>query len=536
MARYFPPSVIFFLLLYFGLLALFRERAFYDPGSLWHIRVGEIILAGGFAWSDPTSWTDPFTYTFAGHTWIPQQWGMEVLIALAHRLSGLDALLLAFASGVAGLYAWLFARLTHSGMQPLFAGIVVAGFLAAGAFHYYVRPHMVTVAFLAITIAWLVDWGNGRLGIARIAWLIPLDILWTNMHGGVLGGLFTFGLAILGWTVQLVVRLIKNSTCDIVNNAGSDHNRSTALRSVGTLAALLAIFFACCLTPLINPYGLEMIRTWRKLIGSPVLAEVVSEHKPLSLANAPDQVIAAFGIVYLILLAGALPRLRVTWLIPLAWLALSFQSIRQGPLFAITALVALADFWPQTRWYQWLKAHGQSLVSEPCRPLPAANPRALLVPTLVLATTLAIQILNIPFPLIGRGWARLDPRMTPIDLNPVMQSYAQSVPPGTPIFNDANLGGYLIYFTPQLKIFMDDRCELYGDDWISHYSHVMASPPDQLGKTLEEWYERYRFDRALIMTARPGMETPSVERYLLGSPLWREAARGQSAVLFERVK
>src|SRR6202020_852749 len=117
-------------------------------------------------------------------------------------------------------------------------------------------------------------------------------------------------------------------------------------------------------------------------------------------------------------------------------------------------------------------------------------------------------------PLVGHGWARLDPNFVPVDLNGPIEEYASHVPPGTRIFNDANLGGYLIYHTPSLKIFMDDRCELYGDDWIRAYSDTLGMPPEELGPVFEEWARRYKFQRAIVMTTPPEQEKPSIERYL----------------------
>jgi hypothetical protein len=118
-----------------------------------------------------------------------------------------------------------------------------------------------------------------------------------------------------------------------------------------------------------------------------------------------------------------------------------------------------------------------------------------------------------------------------------MQSYAQSVPPGTRIFNDANLGGYLIYHTPTLKIFMDDRCELYGDDEMQYYADTLGLPPEQLGPRFEEWAERLQFQRAIVMTDPKSEEKPPLEQYLVNSPdKWREVARAKRAVIFERVR
>jgi hypothetical protein len=111
------------------------------------------------------------------------------------------------------------------------------------------------------------------------------------------------------------------------------------------------------------------------------------------------------------------------------------------------------------------------------------------------------------------------------------------MPPGTRIFNDANFGGYLIYHTPRLKIFMDDRCELYGDAEIEYYSDTLGLPPEELGERFEEWANRLRFDRALVSTDPSGEEKPPLEQYLVNSPgKWREVARAKRAVIFERVR
>jgi hypothetical protein len=87
----------------------------------------------------------------------------------------------------------------------------------------------------------------------------------------------------------------------------------------------------------------------------------------------------------------------------------------------------------------------------------------------------------------------------------------------------------LIYHAPELKIFMDDRFELCGDRWLADYVDVINNHPDRF----EEWYERYRFRRAFVATGDP---VPPLEKYLRESGKWREVARGQIAVLFERTE
>ena len=66
----------------------------------------------------------------------------------------------------------------------------------------------------------------------------------------------------------------------------------------------------------------------------------------------------ALGLFYLACLVGALPRPRVTWLLPVVWLALACSRVRNAPLFALTAALALAEFLPQVRWARWLSDRG----------------------------------------------------------------------------------------------------------------------------------------------------------------------------------
>ena len=502
----FRPEVGFFLLCWLGLQAHFRERAFNDPGALWHVKVGERILDSGFMREDP------FTYTFAGHTWIPQQWGGELAMALAHRAGGFDTLLLGLCSLVAGLFTWVFSRAMRNGMHPALAAVVVGGAVVVSGFHFYARPHMITLVGMGLTLAWIIDTERGRCNQWRLWCLIPLYAIWTNIHGGVLGGVLTLGLAVAGWGVLFVL------------NRASD----SPTKSWRALAVHSGIVAACALTPFVNPFGMEMIHTWARIVSSDAMKELVSEHQPLSLDHTAGQVIAGFGCFYLFLLLGTLPkRPRVSWLLPLVWFALSVQSIRQGPLFAVLAAVAIADFWPETVWYRLLKKHGDSLAREP-----DGESRGWLWTAIPLAAVLAcftLQLRGIEAPVVGRGWARLDGGQQPVELADDLRNYADGVPAGTRIFNDANLGGFVLYHAPRLKIFMDDRFELYGDVWMRNYVRVAYEEPDGI----ELWADEYGFDHAFVMVL-PDADRLPLERYLSDSARWSCMARCERGARFRR--
>jgi hypothetical protein len=496
-----------FLALFLGLLVGGRSRLFGDPGSLWHIVVGERILS-----SRQLITADPFTGPFAGKPWIAQYWLAECGLALLHRAGGLDTVLLATCAVLAGLYTWVAHRLLLAGLHPLIALLITGGALAAGANHFHPRPHLLTLAFLAVTFARLCDFEAGRIPFRGLLWLVPLFVVWTNVHAGMMAGAGTVAVAVLGWGVA---RRLGWPTPVV---------RYRQLLPLGALAA------ACSATVLLNPYGTALPRVWVALMDSPVLPRVIEEHAPLARSSgATPGAVLVFGLVYLAALLGTLPgRPRVTWLIPLVWLALAWTRVRHTPLFAVTAALALGEMFSHVRWVAWLAHHG----SVTCRirpPDPAWAGRgawwkAAALPLGLVGTGLLLQVAGVEVPVLGRGWASPDPRSAPVALLPPLREYQASRPRGTPVFNDMVFGGFLIYFTPDLRVFIDDRCELCGDRWLEAYVESAWHHPERI----DEWAAEYGFERALVVRGSP------FDCYLAGAADWALVGQTEAASLYRR--
>ena len=43
-------------------------------------------------------------------------------------------------------------------------------------------------------------------------------------------------------------------------------------------------------------------------------------------------------------------------------------------------------------------------------------------------------------------------------------------------------GGFLIAYTPGLRVFIDDRCELYGDDRLIEYGRAHERSPESVDR------------------------------------------------------
>ncbi|MBY0512495.1 MAG: hypothetical protein K2P78_01120, partial [Gemmataceae bacterium] len=402
--RWLTPGAVTFLVLWVLLLTAGRYSFFHDPGTFWHTTTGEMILADGFIRADP------YTFTFGGTWWVPYQWLGEVAMALAHRLGGFDAQLLGAVTVIAGTFAWLTVRMLRTGLHPIAAGSVVALGLAAAASHFHVRPHLFTMLCMAVTAGLLADVESGRVRFRRLGWLLPLVVVWTNVHGGVLGGIATIGIAAAGWGACWQLGM---------------HSPVGGWRQAAFAAA---VALACVPATLLNPYGRDLLWTWQVIMSAPELKDVIVEHRPVDLTEPYAWPILAFAGVYLFVLLGVSRRqVRATWVLPLVWLVMAFDRVRHAPLFVVVGLVGIAAIWPHTRWARWL-ARNRPDFQKPL-PEPGGDPAPrtpiwanVLAPAVVVTVALVLQAARVPVPVVGSGWAKLDPAYWPVDLVDVLKA------------------------------------------------------------------------------------------------------------------
>ena len=508
--RFWSAEAGIFLAIWPALMLFGRSTLFRDPGTFWHVVIGERILRTGHLVH-----ADPFSFTFHGKPWLAQQWLAECGMAIVHRLGGWDGLLLVTITLLAGVYTWVASRLIRAGLHVLPVGAVLALVLLASSHQFHVRPLILTIAFVALTFSLLVDVEAGRRRLRQLWWLVPLVVLWANVHGGVLAGLGTIGLVAAGWCLAWML------------------GRDSPIRHLRDAIALVALLLVCGLSVLVNPYGAGLPRLWLNILSLP-LPELIQEHAPLVdladpwgwLTDPLGSTVVLFGLGYLAALIGVFPkRPRITWLLPLVWFVLACQRVRNAPLFALTAAIALADFLPHARWAKWLERRELFLPTKGtgtfCRngPKGAAHKRclspfrrwqAMVLPLLLVVATLLLQVTRVPLPVFGHGWAKLDATYWPVDLRQELKDVNQNNPEDTRIFNDLKLGGFLIFHTPRLRVFVDDRCALYGSEFLQQYDRARQKDPSQI----DRWQRQYGFRYALVETGTP------FDRYLKEAHTW----------------
>jgi hypothetical protein len=497
------------LVLYFTLAG--KSKLFNDADTFWHIAVGQATLRSGLITHDP------FSFTRNGQPWIANQWLAECGMALADSLGGLEGVLALTIAVLLATYLALASRWIQRGFDPLLTVAFVAFILSASAYTMNARPHLLSIGLLGLVFAVLRDIEDGRRPATQIAWLIPLFVLWSNLHGGVLGGIGTLLLVVAGWSAAWFLKI---------------PSPITTIRNAATIWCISAV---CALALFATPYGAGSFRAWLTIM-SMSLPDLIIEHAPLHVGSTQGGLVVLLGIAYIVIFA-ATPKawLRPSFWLPLVWLALTCQRIRHAPLFAMIAGVAMADLLPQSYFAAWLRRRHWLRTDDN---LQNASDREASTHTSVASIAVAAIVLLVSVPLLGAsvwlnhtqasptvasGWVQPPPRVWPQDLAGALTSFSNQNPHGTPVFNEPILGGFLICNFPTLRVFVDGRCELYGRPFLVDVIRAWNEP-----SRLAAWQQEYGFRAALIEANSP------LRRYFDNDKRWQRTAETPAVLFYER--
>jgi hypothetical protein len=299
------------------IMALPVTRTIQDPDFWWHLRAGQLIIQHGGLLGN-----DPFTYTVPGHHWTMHEWLNEVLFAIEYAIGGLGLIVLILSAVTwAGLVCVMQkARLRRPGRGALGVGMLIA--VVAGFPIWGPRVQMITFAFAALTLL-LVERHLLRGGKA-IWWLVPLFLLWSNVHSG-----FVIGL---GFIAIVVIAELAGAWLHMPDPAPRARLRPLAL-----------VLIACTAVSMINPNGPTILLYALGTQTSGAQQSLIEEWFSPSFHDWEVLVYGAMllGLVMLIV-ANRHLRARDAALV-LVTGALSLQSARHIALFVAAATPVFID-------------------------------------------------------------------------------------------------------------------------------------------------------------------------------------------------
>lgn len=468
-----------------------------DGDTGWHIRTGQWIWAEG-----RFPYTDLFSFSKAGESWFAWEWGSDVWFAFLFDHLGLKGVTL-FAGAWIALFAWVILRyMVWRGANGILSLLIALVTVGACSLHYLARPHIFTLLFVPLSL-WTIEADRRKTG--KLVWLlVPLTILWTNLHGGFLAliaflGLLTAGTAIeLGW------------------NSGWNFKEPRVTFAPALRYGLLTI--ACALSTFVNPYGWRLHQHIAAYLNSDWIKTVVQEFQAPTFRGEGLRQYEMLLFAALLSAAVLLARRKVVeplWI--LFWAHQSLTSARHITLFAALASPIVAC--EATRlWDGFCAGAGRKSV------------RAILH-SLSADLTAGLKWSSVwPIVLVGALLAVQEPIHWPQDF-PREKFPVELIRKHEGLIRDSRLlttdqwGDYILFhYWPQQKVFVDGRSDFYGPKVGNEYLRISHG-----GWDWNQLIERYGFNAALVPSTWP------LAALLKQHPHWRLLSDDGKALIFQRI-
>lgn len=464
---------------------LFASRPLSDGDFWWHLKTGEYIVRN---FSIPR--IDFYSFTVPGKPWVAHEWLSEVLFYLVYSRAGFNTLIFIF-TVLTVLAFWIVFRRTRA--HPFVKGFAVLLSVWSILPTIGVRPRTFTLLFAAIYLAVLHRFVRER-ETRTIWWLVPLMILWVNLHAGFLLGLVLIGVAIAGVVLDSWF-------------AGEKLASQSA-----RLKTLALVFVACLVAVNLNPQGPRIFLFPFEFFLSPVQQNQIVDW--LSPDFHERELFPLLVLIMLTIASLALSpkRVRPSELqLYLATLYMTLKSNRHMAIFALVAGPILADYlqhWLDTTRFTRMFDESHSTTSGRRKALFNV---ILLIPLIACLIKLKSVIYSPP-----------TQKQVGVPLNAVSYLKANGIAGNT--FTDPNIwGGYLIWETPANPVYIDGRIDMYGDEFIREYLGIIRG--------LTRWQEP--FDKYDVQVALVSPTSP-LRLQLEQSSQWQQLYRDEMAIVFRR--
>lgn len=283
----------------------------WDCDVFWHLASGHWMLEHGkVLGTDPYS-IDPMP------EWVNVHWLFQVVIAILHKIGGFE-LLSIFKGVMAALTVSTFAWWLRKHVPPSWLILCGLALLITIAGRVRVRPEAFTLLLLTNTIL-LVDSVRRGASPLRMWWIVPMTLVWVNMHG-----IYILGLAVVWSAIACAAferYVLRNST--LQGNLLTQHAISAA--AVATAA--------CLITPWPLEAAIQPLLLWTRVSGNnDFFTEGVSELYPtwkalglfrgaLALAGVTVLAMLVNFVMGIVRRRPRLPLAHVGWFVAFVFLA-----------------------------------------------------------------------------------------------------------------------------------------------------------------------------------------------------------------------
>jgi hypothetical protein len=459
----------------FAVNVFFSRYLFWD--SYLDLTGGRFVARHGIPWHEALT-------TVAKPRWIDQQWLAHWTYYEAWTLGGYPLVAAVSSLLVASAFGLLCALLISRKVPPqrAFLWTLIAFVVCVG--NTVIRAQSFAYP-LFVLFLWLILADARRSG-PRFLLVIPLLVLWSNLHGT---ALLAIALAV-GYSGARVL---------LATRARNKHLLGVYLLGVvGAGAALFA-----------NPYGLSIVQYYRALIGNPVVAHYIVEWAPPSLGSIVSLgfFVLLFAVIAVVAYGiGRGARLTPALVVMVAALGLlATRGVRYQAWFALAGVVLAAETLAAVR---------------PTPPEISDRVREGGVLAVFAFAVIAVAVLG------GTRPATFE-RLAPHEAMSAAAAYT-TAHPGSAILADEEASSALLWLYPQTvgHVAFDARLEQYGEaDLRSWFTYLSGSEPGWPG--LADSYD-------VLVASRK--ENPNLVARLERLSGWRVIADDEQGIALVRAK
>jgi hypothetical protein len=468
-----------------------------EPDFGWHLRTGLDVLHQGL----PLAEADPYSHTMPDWPWVEHAWLSDVLIAGIYSVFGALGVILLFAAVTVS--AWLLGAAVAS-RGAMSSCLACALSLWVAVPYLGARTQLITLLGIAL-LSWILKrWQDGKRSVRW--WIPPLFLLWANLHGGFVAGLLVLGLVIV---TTMMARWLSNRR---LVPAGRWNERLFSAEDLRWLAVLTVLSAGMTL---VNPYGWRLHAEIFDSLSNRFMLETLQEWQPLSMAGVAGRryvwYLAILGVGMALWYRKIEP---VRWVVAGVFLAFSVRHMRNIPFFLIVSLPFCIDV--LTGAYERLSSRwalSGAIVKQ--------SGFAAVVCTAGLLWWLGSEhVEHVVFS--GTKPAEFF-RTTSYPIEAVEWIRAHRGQGGERLYNDYAYGGFLLWWLPDTKIFIDGRMpawQRHERDIFRDYLALSGPEPDVAV------LKKYAVDWALVKRQTP------LEEWMAHDGAWSPLYGDDKAVLY----
>jgi hypothetical protein len=466
------------------LVFLMAARTPLDSDLFWHLRAGETTLS-----TLRPVLSDTMSYTRAGAVWVNHSWLGQVFLAILYNLGGYLALSAWVACAAAAMMLGAYGLMSGPALWRAFVVILACLVIAP---LWTARPQLFSLLLLVGLEAFLVRWRAGR---AHLAWVVPLFVVWSNLHGGYPLGLILIACWIAG---------------ELLNHLTGQEGALPTRRLLHLALAGLAGWLAVAL----NPNGIAMWGIPFQTLGVNVLQRAIPEWASPDFHDLAQQpflwmlaaILGAFGLSGQRVEGKALLKVVV-------FAAMGLVARRNFGPFALLAAPVLSE----SGW----QVLGRITARLPegfgeGKPVSSSFRRVFNLGIIAfLALAAGGKVVAVSHPALVESYLRQEYPTEAV-------SWLKQARPAGRLFSSYAWGGYLDWALPEYPVFVDGRTDLFGDAVIHDWMQV-----DNVGSGWEEILQRWQVSLVLLEPTHPLLKE-------LEHAGWHVLFRNPSAVIYAK--